>query len=235
VEIGERKRGKITIRVHSDSGMVSEHLVPRGKHLRVTSGDRVKAGEPLVDGPLVLQDILQISGEEAVQQYLLREIQAVYRSQNVSIDDKHIELIIRQMMGSVRIVDSGSTKLLPNDIVDKSRFREENEQARKEKRKPAKADPVLLGITKAALRSDSFIAAASFQQTTKVLTEAALAGRVDRLSGLKENVILGRLVPVGTGFRRYWEAELKVPGLEELLGGKTEEEPEESGVKEEVA
>jgi DNA-directed RNA polymerase subunit beta' len=235
VEIGERKRGKITIRVHSDSGMVSEHLVPRGKHLRITTGDRVKAGEPLVDGPLVLQDILQINGEESVQQYLLREIQSVYRSQTVSIDDKHIELIIRQMMGSVQVSDSGSTKLLPNDIVDRMKFKMENEEARKEKRKPAKAEPILLGITKAALRSDSFIAAASFQQTTKVLTEAALAGRTDRLQGLKENVILGRLVPVGTGFRPYWEADLKVPGLEELLGGKPDEDTDDSDVKEEVA
>jgi len=204
VEIGEKKRGRTTIIVTNESGMRREHLVPHGKqHLRVHRGDRVKAGEPLVDGPFVPKDILRISGEEAVQQYLLREVQSVYRSQNVGIDDKHIEIILAQMMRNVSVVDPGDSDLLPGSVVDKARFRRINEQLVKEGKKPATGTPLLLGITKASLQSESFISAASFQETTKVLTEAALAGKVDRLVGLKENVILGHKIPAGTGFRPY--------------------------------
>jgi len=211
VSLGEKRRGKRTIIVENESGMRVEHLVPYGKHLRVHRGDRVSAGEPLVEGPLVPQDILRISGEEALQQYLLREVQNVYRSQNVIIDDKHIEIIIAQMMRKVLIEDTGDTNFLPNSVVDKFYFRRVNEQLLKKDKnaKPATAKPLLLGITKASLRSDSFISAASFQETTKVLTEAALAGRVDRLRGLKENVILGRLIPAGTGFGMHNSARLR--------------------------
>jgi len=200
--VREMKRGKRTILVkNEESGVVQEHLVPHGKHLKVQTGDRVRAGQPLVEGPLIPHDILRISGEESLQQYLLREVQGVYRSQNVSIDDKHIEVIISQMMRKVQVVDPGDSEFLPDAVIDKFMFRRVNEQLVKEKKRPATADPVLLGITKAALQSESMISAASFQETTKVLTEAALGGRRDRLVGLKENVILGHMVPTGTGFR----------------------------------
>ncbi len=200
--VREMKRGKRTILVkNDDSGITQEHLVPHGKHLKVQSGDRVVAGHPLVEGPLIPHDILRINGEDALQSYLLREVQGVYRSQNVSIDDKHIEVIISQMLRKVQVMDPGDSDFLPDAVVDKFRFRAENQTLVKAKKRPATAEPVLLGITKAALQSDSMISAASFQETTKVLTEAAIAGRRDDLLGLKENVILGNMVPTGTGFR----------------------------------
>ena len=203
IELGEKRRGKRTIVVKNESGIEKEHLVPHGKHLRVHKGDRVRAGEPLTDGPQVPHDILRISGEEVLQNYLLREVQNVYRSQNVTIDDKHIEIILSQMMRKVRVERSGDTDLLPGTVIDKFRFLEVNKTIQEKKGKPATAKPLLLGITKASLQSESFISAASFQETTKVLTEAALAGKVDHLLGLKENVILGHMVPAGTGFKTY--------------------------------
>jgi len=178
-------------------------MVPQGKNLRVHRGDRVVEGEPLVDGPRVPHDILAIQGEKAVQDYLLREVQSVYRAQGVSIDDKHIEIILAQMMRKVQVNDPGDSEFLPGAVVDKFRFRRVNEDMIKSRKKPATSSPLLLGITKASLQSESFISAASFQETTKVLTEAALAGKSDELVGLKENVILGHLVPTGTGFRDY--------------------------------
>jgi len=208
VTLGERKRGKRIINVtNEDTGETVAHLVPHGKHLTVHDGDYVRAGDRLVDGPLVPQDILRIRGIEALQDYLLREIQSVYRSQNEIIDDKHIAIIISQMLRKVKVGDDvGDTSLLPGSIVDKFRFRQENKRVVARGGKPASAQPLLLGITKAALQSESFISAASFQETTKVLTEAALAGRVDHLRGLKENVILGHIIPAGTGFPRHYMA-----------------------------
>ena len=210
VELREAKRrGKRTLVVRSESGMEREHLVPHGRHLRVHTGDRVKAGEPLVEGPLVLQDILRIAGEEEVEQYLLREVQNVYRSQNVKINDKHIEVIIGRMMRRVVVDNPGDTRFLPGAVPDKFELRDENDAVRAKGQRPATARPQLLGITKAALLSDSFISAASFQETTKVLTEAALGARVDPLKGLKENVILGHLIPAGTGFPKYYTSVVK--------------------------
>jgi len=223
VELGDRKRGKRTIivRAYGDEGSSEseapsrsvieevEHAVPQGKHLRVHKGDEVRAGEPLVDGPLYPEDILRINGEEHVQDYLLREIQNVYRSQSVTIDDKHIETILSQMMRKVQVTDAGDSEFLPGAVVDRHRFRHENERMRKERRKPATGTTLLLGITKASLSSDSFISAASFQETTKVLTEAAIAGKRDYLVGLKENVILGHMVPTGTGFRDHYRTRVK--------------------------
>ncbi len=208
VTLGERKRGKRIINVtNEDAGDTIAHLVPHGKHLTVHDGDYVRAGDRLVDGPLVPQDILRIKGIEALQEYLLREIQGVYRSQNEIIDDKHIAIIVTQMLRKVKVGDDvGDTTLLPGSIVDKVRFRQENERVVTRGGKPGNAQPLLLGITKAALQSESFISAASFQETTKVLTEAALAGRTDYLRGLKENVILGHLIPAGTGFPRHYLA-----------------------------
>jgi len=214
VELGDRKRGKRTIIVRAvgENGEVideHEHAVPQGKHLRVHKGDEVRAGEPLVDGPLYPEDILRINGEEQAQRYLLREVQNVYRSQSVTVDDKHIETILSQMMRKVQVTDSGDSEFLPGAVVDKHYFRRENERLRKERRKPATGQTLLLGITKASLSSDSFISAASFQETTKVLTEAAIAGKRDYLVGLKENVILGHMVPTGTGFRDHYRTRVK--------------------------
>ncbi len=238
--LAERKRGKRSIIVKNETGVEREHLVPHGKHLLVHTGDIVKAGQSLVDGPLVPHDILRVSGEEAVQQYLMHEIQQVYRSQRVEINDKHCEIIISQMLRKVKIETAGDTSLLPGAVMDRFHFRRANNQltdsikianqgdtdytegqvvrrsdfdktnaevealggtpAKGKKPKNATASTQLLGITKASVQSNSFISAASFQETTKVLTEAALAGKVDKLVGLKENVILGHLIPAGTGF-----------------------------------
>jgi DNA-directed RNA polymerase subunit beta' len=214
VELGDKKRGKRTIIVKALGAKdevieEKEHAVAQGKHLRVHKGDEVRAGEALVDGALDPHDILAITGEEAVQGYLLREIQNVYRSQGVGIDDKHIEIIVGQMMRKVSVKDAGDSEFLPGAVVDRFRFRKENERLRKERKKPATGETLLLGITKASLSSESFISAASFQETTKVLTEAAIAGRRDYLVGLKENVILGHMVPTGTGFRDHHRTRVK--------------------------
>jgi DNA-directed RNA polymerase subunit beta' len=203
IDFGERKRGKRTIIIRSNTGTEVEHSIPQGKHYRVHKGDQVKAGDALVDGVLVPKDLLRICGEEALQDYLLAEIQAVYRAQNVRIDDKHIETIIRQMLRKVEVVDPGDLVYLPGQLVDKIRVREENQRAIADGKRPVTFEPKLMGITRAALQSESFISAASFQETTKVLADASLAGRKDDLTGLKENVILGHLVPCGTGFANY--------------------------------
>ncbi|MFQ5591359.1 MAG: DNA-directed RNA polymerase subunit beta' [Phycisphaerae bacterium] len=248
----DKRRGKMTIVVHSESGMEKEHHVPQDKHLLVHAGDRVEAGDPLIDGPLIPHDILRIKGEEALQRYLMTEVQAVYRSQNVTINDKHLEIIINQMIRKVKVEQPGDSSFLPGEVVDKFRFRAENERlaksilitnpgdaevaagsvilkselaelneqaeeaggepAKGKKPKPATAATLLLGITKASLSSESFISSASFQETTKVLTEAALGGVVDELRGLKENVILGHLIPAGSAFSRYQAMRVKQIG-----------------------
>lgn len=256
VKLGEKKKGKRTIVVQAVDhqgrpvGEEREHVVPHGKHLRVHAGDYVKEGDPLCDGALVPHDILRISGIEAVQHYLVREVQSVYRSQRVDIDDKHIEVIVSQMLRKVKVESMGDTGLLPGIVMDKFGFRDVNERLKEcvkikdagesqfegnrivlkdqyeevrtqldadDKKpptytapEPAKCSVQLLGITKAAVQSDSFISAASFQETTKVLTEAALAGKVDYLVGLKENVILGHLIPAGTGFKLHQESEVRI-------------------------
>ncbi len=200
----DRRRGRTVITiVDPQTGYESTHEVPVGKHMRVNKGDLVEAGEPLVEGPLVLQDILRISGQEALHSYMLDEIQTVYRSQNVTIDDKHIEVLISQMARHMKVRSAGDTELIPGMFVDKFQLIQVNRKAEEQGGEPATAEPMLLGITKAALRSDSFISAASFQNTTRVLTQSALASKQDKLTGLKENVILGHLVPAGTGFPEY--------------------------------
>ncbi len=253
VEIrADKRRGKMTIVVASESGMEKEHHVPQDKHLLVHAGDDVEAGDPLIDGPLIPHDILRIKGEEALQHYLLAEVQAVYRSQNVGISDKHLEVILAQMLRKVKVEHPGDSDFLPGEVVDKFRFAIENqrlaksviitnpgdtdlaldavllktelsdandkadeaggEPARGKKPKPASATTLLLGITKASLSSESFISSASFQETTKVLTEASLGGVVDELRGLKENVILGHLIPAGSGFKKYQGVRVKQIG-----------------------
>ena len=275
----DKRRGKMTIIVRSESGMEKEHHVPRDRHLHVHTGDVVEAGDSLTDGPLVPHDILRIKGEEALQRYLLTEVQNVYRSQNVNINDKHIESIVSQMMRKVEIEAVGDSIFLPGEVVDRFHFRKANDDlsksikisdpgetdlkvdmivskeelekvnekieslggapAKGKRPRPATAKTLLLGITKASLQSESFISAASFQETTKVLTEASLAGKIDNLRGLKENVILGHLIPAGTGFRPHVEMKVKhlveapMPKqLEELREAKDAEARAEQAIKE---
>jgi DNA-directed RNA polymerase subunit beta' len=245
----DKRKGKMTIRVISDAGLEHDHHVPQGKALLVHTGDRIDAGDPLTEGPMIPADILRIKGEDALYVYMLDEVQNVYRAQGVPISDKHIEVILRQMLSKVRISSPGDSDLLPNDVKDKFEFRQVNDDlARKvriddaggtslpvgalvdkdevreanalaeaegkqlcktKKPKPATAKTLLLGITKASLQAESFLSGASFQETTKVLTEAALKGAVDGLLGLKENVLLGHLIPAGTGFEAYSKAKVK--------------------------
>ena len=178
--------------------------------MRVHEGDRVRAGDRLSEGPINPHDILKIRGPRAVQEYLLNEIQEVYRLQGVKINDKHIGVIVRQMLQKVRITDPGETELLEGENVDRTEFREVNRRAIRDGKKPARSEPLLLGITKASLTTESFVSAASFQETTRVLTDAAVRGARDDLKGLKENIIIGHLIPAGTGVHRYQEIEFMV-------------------------
>ncbi|MCZ2391017.1 MAG: DNA-directed RNA polymerase subunit beta' [Acidobacteria bacterium] len=203
VAFGPISKGKRKLFVRSEDGSEREYDIPRGTHINVQEGDIVRAGEPLMDGPLNPHDILRVLGMEALQNYIVNEIQEVYRLQGVNINDKHIEVIVRQMLRWVKIKEVGDTDFLMEEQVDRFRYEDENRRVREEGGKPSIGDPLLLGITKASLSTDSFISAASFQETTRVLTEAAISGRVDYLRGLKENVIMGRLIPAGTGMKYY--------------------------------
>ena len=203
VEFSTTKKGQRVIIITASSGMKKEYTIPHGKHLNVYKGDKATSGQKLVDGPIVPQDILRVLGDKKLQEYLVNEIQEVYRLQGVQINDKHIETIVRQMLKKMRIEDAGDTDFLVGMQVDKFKFQEENERIIKKGKRPAQATPILLGITKASLSMDSFISAASFQETTRVLTDAAASGRHDELLGLKENVIMGHLIPAGTGFQAY--------------------------------
>ena len=218
VKFGEIKRGKREIYVYpqapQDDTPVEPNLyeVPAGKHLRVHEGDRVRAGDRLTEGPVNPHDILLIKGPRAVQEYLLNEVQEVYRLQGVRISDKHIGVIVRQMLQKVRVTEPGDTDFLEGETVDRQIFRNDNERIQKRKDgTPAEAEPVLLGITKASLTTQSFISAASFQETTRVLTDAAIRGAKDNLLGLKENIIIGHLIPAGSGIYRYAEIEIEPP------------------------
>jgi len=208
VEFATSKKGQRRIIVRSASGMKREYIIPHGKHLNVYKSDRVKTGDQLVDGPVNPQDILKVSGEKRLQEYLVDEVQEVYRLQGVRINDKHIEIIVKQMLKKVKIEDSGDTEFLAGMQVDKTLFKDVNEATKKKKGKPASATPMLLGITKASLSTESFISAASFQETTRVLTEAAASGKIDELRGLKENVIMGHLIPAGTGFKDHHDVDM---------------------------
>ena len=208
VEFSESKKNQREIVVRSSTGMKREYAIPHGKHPNVYKGDRVSAGQQLTDGPVVLQDILRVSGDKVLQEYLVNEIQEVYRLQGVRINDKHIEVIIRQMLKKVRIEDAGDTNFLSGQHIDKIKFLRENSRVAKKGAKSASATPLLLGITKASLTTESFISAASFQETTRVLTEAAASGKKDDLLGLKENVIVGHLIPAGTGLKIHQSIEV---------------------------
>ena len=188
--------------------MKREYAMPHGKHPNVYKGDKVDAGQQLTDGPVVPQEILRVCGDKVLQEYLVNEVQEVYRLQGVRINDKHIELIIRQMLKKVKIEDPGDTEFLAGQQIDKIIFQKGNQKVIKKGGKPASATPLLLGITKVSLTTESFISAASFQETTRVLTDAAAAGKKDDLKGLKENVIVGHLIPAGTGFGQHQEIEM---------------------------
>ncbi len=203
VKFGPIAKGKRKIIITGSDGGEREYDIPRGTHINVQEADHVKAGEQLMDGPLNPHDILRVLGAQALQEYLVNEVQEVYRLQGVLINDKHIEVIVRQMLRWVKIKDVGDTDFLLEEQVDRFRYEDENRRVRDADGQTANAEPMLLGITKASLSTDSFISAASFQETTRVLTEAAISGRVDYLRGLKENVIMGRLIPAGTGMRYY--------------------------------
>src|SRR5208283_4369106 len=203
VKYGEISKGMRKIYIIGDDGEQREYSIPRGVHINVQEGERVRHGDPLMDGPRNPHDIMAVMGEKDLQKYLVNEIQEVYRLQGVNINDKHLEVIARQMMRWVKVDDIGDTEFLPEEVVDKFKFRAENTRVLEAGQTPASGKPVLLGITKASLSTDSFISAASFQETTRVLTEAAINGKVDYLRGLKENVIMGRLIPAGTGMAFY--------------------------------
>jgi len=253
VRYGEVAKGQRKISVEGEDGEKREYSLPRGVHINVQEGEKVKAGEPLMDGPRDPHDILAVLGEKELQKYLVNEIQEVYRLQGVNINDKHLETISRQMMRWVEVDDIGDTEFLPSEIVDKFKFRDENAKVFQAGGKPAQGKPKLMGITKASLSTDSFISAASFQETTRVLTEAAINGKVDYLRGLKENVIMGRLVPAGTGMEYYRQVKIAgedvveepvqepaldvIPGYDDetrlqYAGGLPEDVPEESGLAE---
>ena len=202
-------RSKERIVIHADDGATSEYLIDKTRQIQVRDGEFIHAGEKLTDGLISSHDVLRILGEKALHYYLISEIQQVYRSQGVAIADKHIEIIVSQMLRQVKIVDSGDTNFITGDMISRTRFKEENERIMRMGGNPAIAEPVLLGVTRAAIGSDSVISAASFQETTKVLTEASIAAKIDHLEDLKENVILGRMIPVGTGLYQDQKIKLK--------------------------
>jgi DNA-directed RNA polymerase subunit beta' len=226
VRFGEESKGKRSIIVVPEVGDPQEYLIPKGKHILVHEGDYIRAGESLVDGPPNPHDILRVLGEKELAKYLVDEIQQVYRLQGVSIHDKHIEVVVRQMLKRVRILEPGDTSFLPDEAVEKWKFDEENRRVVAQGGEPATAEPLLMGITKSALATDSWISAASFQETTRVLTDASIHGKIDYLRGIKENIIMGRLIPAGTGNREYQKVQIVVeePGAVAEIAEKDEEE-----------
>jgi len=215
VSFEDIKKNRHVVVTNSETGDSKSYLIPYGSRVIVAEGQEIKAGTRVTEGSVNPHDVLAISGTHAVQDYLIEEVQRVYRMQGVDINDKHIEVIVRQMMKKVKVEDSGDTTLLPSSLVEKAELESENQIIRDRIRdgetdlKEATASPVLLGITKASLATDSFLSAASFQETTRVLTDAAIKGKVDPLLGLKENVIIGKLIPAGTGMKCYSDVEIK--------------------------
>ena len=199
VIFGKEVRGKQRVTIESENGETSSYLIPKGKHINFNQGEKIKKGEYLLDGQPLPHDILRILGIEELTEYFVNQVQDVYRLQGVIINDKHIEVILRQMLKKIEVKEPGESNLLPGEVIDRIRFEQINENLKAESKKPAVGERVLMGITKASLQTESFISAASFQETTRVLTDAAIKGKVDKLVGLKENVIVGRLVPAGTG------------------------------------
>ncbi|MCR4333236.1 MAG: DNA-directed RNA polymerase subunit beta' [Sulfuricaulis sp.] len=205
ISFGKDTKGKQRLIINDKEGVEHEYLIPKGRHITVFEGETVEQGDVIVEGAPVASDILRLLGVEALTNYIVDEIQDVYRLQGVKINDKHIEVIVRQMLRKVRVLDAGDTRFLPGEQAERARIHEDNEEMVAQKKKPATFEPLLLGITKASLSTESFISAASFQETTRVLTEAAITGKIDLLRGLKENVIVGRLIPAGTGLAYHLE------------------------------
>jgi DNA-directed RNA polymerase subunit beta' len=238
VAFGSDSRGKRRVVVTPDEGGdPQEYLIPKGKHVSVHEGDQVRAGEALMDGSSNPHDILKIKGEKELAKFVVDEVQEVYRLQGVKINDKHIETIVRQMLRKVRVKDVGDTDFLVGENVDRITFQDANDRIMSEGKQAAVIDPLLLGITKASLSTESFISAASFQETTKVLTEAAIWGKTDLLRGLKENVIMGRLIPAGTGLTRYRNVgiQIEAPEGHEAAAEEEAEMLEEPGTSAEPA
>jgi DNA-directed RNA polymerase subunit beta' len=215
VKFGGFVKGMRQVLVVNDSGEEREYLIPRGKHINVHEGDEVIPGEALMDGASNPHDILRVLGENKLQSYLVNEVQEVYRLQGVTINDKHIEVIVRQMLRHLIVEEPGDTHFLLGEQVTKKIFNKTNQEMIKNKKKPAKGAPVLLGITKSSLSTESFISAASFQETTRVLTEVSVSGKQDNLVGLKENVIMGKLIPAGTGCKEYAGIRIEEPSTTE--------------------
>ena len=227
VDFGASVRGKRCILIKDpQSGLEEEHLIPIGRHVIVFKGDMVKKGQQLTEGPMDPHEILDVCGPQELQEHLVGEVQEVYRLQGVTINDKHIEIIVRQMLRKVRITEAGDTEFLWGEQIDRLAFEEENERVEKKGGKPAEASPVLLGITKASLETDSFLSAASFQDTTRVLTEAATRSKIDSLRGFKENVIMGHIIPAGTGFDHHRKVRIKA--LVDVIDEPEVEEAEET-------
>jgi DNA-directed RNA polymerase subunit beta' len=230
VLFGKEVRGKQKISIESENGNLSNYLIPKGKHINFNQGEKIKKGEYLLDGQPLPHDILRILGIEELTEYFVNQVQEVYRLQGVVINDKHIETILRQMLKKVEIKNSGESNLLPGEIIDRIKFDDMNESLKAEGKKPAIGERVLMGITKASLQTESFISAASFQETTRVLTDAAIKGKVDKLQGLKENVIVGRLVPAGTGsIKSNWNRKA-IQDDEKFLTEQEKIEPSETQV-----
>ena len=206
--ISDTKKKREVIVTNDETGESKAYLIPYGSRIKIQDGDILEAGDELTEGSVNPHDILKIKGLRAAQDYMLREVQRVYRLQGVDINDKHIEVIVRQMLKKVRIEEKGDSEFLPGTMVDVLDFEDVNKQLEEEGKEPATGEQIMLGITKASLATDSFLSAASFQETTKVLTEAAIKGKVDHLAGLKENVIIGKHIPAGTGMKKYREVEL---------------------------
>ena len=230
VDFGSTVRGKRSIIIRdAESEEEEEHLIAIGKHVIVFKGDMVKRGQQLTEGPVDPHEIIDVCGPKELQDHLVNEVQEVYRLQGVTINDKHIEIIARQMMRKVRITETGDTSFLWGEQIEKLTFEAENEEIEKMGGQPAEGQPVLLGITKASLETDSFLSAASFQDTTRVLTDAATLGKVDSLKGFKENVIMGHIVPAGTGADLHRDVKLK-PLVEEIDAPEIEEEEQEEPI-----
>ena len=217
-EVKETKEKREIIVTNNDTGESKSYVIPYGARIKVLDGTYLEAGDELTEGSVNPHDILKIKGVRAVQDYMMREVQRVYRLQGVDINDKHIEIIVRQMLKKVRIDEAGDSQYLPGSLVDILEFEKTNEELIAEGKEPATAEQTLLGITKASLATNSFLSAASFQETTKVLTDAAIKGKIDPLIGLKENVLLGKLIPAGTGLKKYRNLHLNTsaaPQIEE--------------------
>tara|TARA_Y100001958_G_C21184639_1_gene513915 strand:- start:13 stop:1467 length:1455 start_codon:yes stop_codon:yes gene_type:complete len=227
VLFGKEVRGKQRISIFSDNGESSNYLIPKGKHINFNEGEKIKKGEYLLDGQPLPHDILRILGIEELTEYFVNQVQEVYRLQGVVINDKHIETILRQMLKKIEVKNSGDSSLLPGEVIDRIKFENMNEELKKNNKKQAVGERVLMGITKASLQTESFISAASFQETTRVLTDAAIKGKVDVLQGLKENVIVGRLVPAGTGsIKNNWNRKALKDDEKFLSEQQSQEAPE---------